>query len=111
MPSKPPRRTREDIHVERKTRAARQLCEALRRTSQLSATPGEIGTITTAMVVVMTWWLSYDEVSGTSRFADGGDHGACLARGVHQVLAMLAPCLDPEGRALFQQLARDCLEP
>jgi hypothetical protein len=53
------------------------------------------------MVVVATYWLSYDYVRNPR------DQRAetTVARGAYQVVALAAPFLAPRARALFDRLA------
>ncbi len=96
--------------MERKTGAARLLCEAMQLNAQLTASKDELDALATNMVVVTTWWLSYEYVTNARRFSDTGYQSAAMARGAYQVLAMLAPFLNDEGRVLFQKLAREYLK-
>ena len=45
-----------------KIRMARWLCDGLAQQAQLEASPAEIDALATNMVVVATWWLSYEYV-------------------------------------------------
>ncbi|HPU51438.1 MAG TPA: TetR/AcrR family transcriptional regulator [Burkholderiaceae bacterium] len=96
--------------LERKHSVARLLCEAMQRSGQLSASSTEISALATNMVVVATWWLSFEFVTGARHFGEAGYQNAAIARGAYQVLAMIAPFLNEEGRALFQRLAAEYLQ-
>jgi hypothetical protein len=61
------------------------------------------------MVVVATWWLSYEYVGNARRFNDPDYQNAAMARGAYQVLVLLAPYLSEDGRALFNRLANEYL--
>jgi hypothetical protein len=63
------------------------------------------------MVVVATWWLSYEYVRDARRFGEAGHQGAALARGAFQVLALTGAYLDGDARVLFERLAREYLRP
>ena len=93
----------------RKTRAAHRLCSALADARQLQAGPREIEALATNMVVVTTWWLSYEYVGNARRFNDPDYQNAAMARGAYQVLVLLAPYLSEDGRALFNRLANEYL--
>ncbi len=54
-----------------------------------------------------TYWLTYDYVANARRFDDPDYQNAAMARGAYQVLSMIAPWLEPEGRELFQRLSRE----
>jgi AcrR family transcriptional regulator len=96
--------------LERKARAARALCTGLAGTYRLQADETEIDALATNMVVVATYWLSFEYVSNARRFSDPQYQGAAIARGAYQVLAMIAPYLPEEGRLLFNRLAREYLK-
>ncbi|GAA4411294.1 TetR/AcrR family transcriptional regulator [Quisquiliibacterium transsilvanicum] len=95
--------------LERKTRAAHRLCSALAEARQLQAGPREVEALATNMVVVATWWLSYEYVGNARRFNDPDYQNAAMARGAYQVLVLLAPYLSEDGRALFNRLANEYL--
>jgi AcrR family transcriptional regulator len=95
--------------VERKIRAARSLCEGLAEAGQLRAGDFEIDALATNMVVVATWWLSYEYVRNARRFGEPGHESAALARGAFQVMALTGAHLAGDARALFERLAREYL--
>jgi len=95
--------------LERKARAARALCEGLAGAGELSANPTEIEALATNMVVVTTWWLSYEYVRNARRFAEPDYQGAALARGAYQVLALTGAYLTGDSRRLFERLATEYL--
>ncbi|HYF58925.1 MAG TPA: TetR/AcrR family transcriptional regulator [Burkholderiaceae bacterium] len=97
--------------VERKTRAARRLCDGLAAAGQMRATPFELDALSTNMVVVATWWLSYEYVRDARRFGDAGHPAQAMARGAFQVLALTGAYLVGDARALFERLAREYLKP
>jgi AcrR family transcriptional regulator len=74
----------------RKTKTARALCSGLAHRGVLAASEREIETLATNMVVVATYWLSFEYVSNPRRVADAADQGAVMARGAYQVLALAA---------------------
>jgi AcrR family transcriptional regulator len=95
--------------LQRKTLAAQRLCTALAGARQLQASPREIEALATNMVVVATYWLSYEYVGNARRFNEPGYQNAAMARGAYQVLVLLAPYLSEDGRALFTRLADEYL--
>ena len=96
--------------LERKTRTALALCTGLAEKGELRATEREIRALATNMVVVATYWLSYEYVGNARRFNDPQFQGHAMARGAYQVLALLAPYLSDDGRALFTRLADEYLK-
>ena len=93
--------------LQRKSQAAQRLCSALAGTRQLHANAREIEALATNMVVVATYWLSYEYVGNARRFNEPDYQNAAMARGAYQVLVLLAPYLSEDGRALFTRLAEE----
>jgi AcrR family transcriptional regulator len=89
----------------RKTAAARQLCDGLAAAGQLHATDYELQALSTNMVVVATWWLSYEHVRDARRFGDPQWQDGALARGAFQVMALAGAYLSGDARALFERLS------
>ena len=97
--------------LDRKTQAARALCEGLARAGTLSATPREVEALATNMVVVTTWWLSHEYVRNARHFSEPAAQAAMVARGAYQVLVLAAPYLNGQARELFERLATQYLQP
>jgi hypothetical protein len=57
-----------------------------------------------AMVVVLTYWLSYEYVRDPRRALEAESAGAALARGAFHTLSLLLPYLDAESRAHLHAL-------
>lgn len=96
--------------LERKTRAALALCEALSRTGQMNASQRELEALSTNMVVIATYWMSFEYVRHARQFNLPQFQQAAIARGAYQVLVLLAPYLNEDGRALFARLAEEYLK-
>jgi len=95
--------------VERKTLAALALCRSLVRRGGPGATDEQIESLATNMVVVTTYWLSFEFVRHPRGLAAADRPAASMARGDFQVLSLLAPWLDEDGRRLFGKLAHEYL--
>jgi AcrR family transcriptional regulator len=93
-----------------KVQVARGLCEGLATAGELQAGKREIEALATNMVVVATYWLSYSYVLDPRRFNEPEVIGAALQRGCYQVMALTAPYLVGQSRALFEQLAAEYLQ-
>ncbi|MCG6873720.1 MAG: TetR family transcriptional regulator [Betaproteobacteria bacterium] len=91
--------------LERKVAAAEVLCRGLADAGELRATPVEIGALATNMVVVITYWLSFEYV----RNPRNPQEGPIAARGAYQVMALLAPFLVGESRQLVERLSQEYL--
>jgi hypothetical protein len=57
------------------------------------------------MVVVLTYWLSYEYVREPRKALEPESAGATLARGAWHVLSLLAPYLEPASREHLSTLA------
>ena len=66
---------------------------------------------TPAMVVVLTYWLSYEYVRDPRHALEPETATAALLRGAAHVLGLLSPYLEPEARTHLQQLAQSYLAP
>jgi AcrR family transcriptional regulator len=88
---------------------AKRLCEGLRVTGELSVSDRELESLATNMVVVATYWLSYEYVMNPRQFNDKEKMSAALARGVYHTFALVAPYLTGNSRALFEKLAKEYL--
>jgi len=95
--------------LEHKTKIARQLCAGLESNGELHATPAEIEALATNMVVIATYWLSYEYVRNPRKLGDAKVINVALSRGVYQVLSLIAPYLQGNARLLFEKLAREYL--
>jgi AcrR family transcriptional regulator len=94
----------------RKTAAARNLCTSLAQRGELVATPQEIDTLATNMVVIATYWLSFEYIRNARRFSDSAYQSEAIARGAYQVLALTGAYLTGTSRQLLQKLAGEYLE-
>ena len=90
---------------ERSVQAARGICLGLAERNQLVATGVEIDALSNNIAVVALYWLSFESARHPRR--DPASTG--MARGAYQVLMLVAPFLQPEGRLHLQQLAQEYL--
>jgi AcrR family transcriptional regulator len=96
--------------LDHKHKIARQLLEDLRSEGALEAGDTEIASMATNMVVVATYWLSYEYVRNPRRYGEQQAIADALARGCYQVLSMAGPYLRGERRERFQKLSEDHLK-
>jgi AcrR family transcriptional regulator len=86
-----------------------ELCRGLVRSGQMRATEREIGAVAANVALVSTYWMSWQRVTG-ARTADAAEGpGANLDHAAYQVLALIAPFLLGDGRALIERLGEDYL--
>ncbi|HKC45545.1 MAG TPA: TetR/AcrR family transcriptional regulator [Burkholderiales bacterium] len=94
-----------EVHFKRlldqKTKTAAALCDALAAAGEMRASRAEIAALAVNMVVVLTYWLSFEYVRDPRHPRED----ATLARGAYQVMALVAPFLAGHSRSLFERLA------
>ena len=88
-----------------KTVAVRALLDGMGRAGALQIDSREIEPTATSMVVVLTYWLSFEYVRDPRRALEPESAQAALLRGAHHVLNLLMPYLEPSQRAHLLQLA------
>jgi AcrR family transcriptional regulator len=88
-----------------KVKMAHWLADGLSRQGALEATKAEIDALATNMVVVATYWLSYEYVLNPRRFSEPEYVSQAVSRGCYQVMALTAPYLTGPARLLFERLA------
>jgi AcrR family transcriptional regulator len=96
--------------LDHKHKIARQLCEDLRSEGSLEASDQQIAAMATNMVVVATYWLSYEYVRNPRKYSEQPSIDDALGRGCYQVLSMVAPYLRGDRRQAFEQLSEDYLK-
>jgi AcrR family transcriptional regulator len=88
-----------------KTRAALGLLDGLSRHGVLKIGVIEAPAVSQTMVVVLTFWLSYEYVRDPRRALEPESASAALSRGAFHVLSLLLPYLEPESRQHLHGLA------
>jgi hypothetical protein len=89
-----------------KAKTAAAICEGLVAQGEMSATRAEIQAMVDNMVVVATYWLSFEYVRNPRHLNESD----ALANGVFHVMALSAPFLTGRARQLFEDLARRYIE-
>jgi AcrR family transcriptional regulator len=87
-----------------KVLVARQLCDGLRGDGALEASDQEIEALAANMVVVASYWLSYEYVLNPRRYTEQQVMADALMRGCYQVLSLVGPYLRGDTHALFRKL-------
>jgi AcrR family transcriptional regulator len=85
-----------------KVRVAEQILGGLVKAGQMRAQPSEISTVAQNIVLVASYWMSFEN----ARDPKAAEDGRMLARGAFHVIALAAPYLEPRERELFDQLAK-----
>jgi hypothetical protein len=68
----------------------------------MRAEPAEISTLAQNIVLVASYWMSFENARDPRAVQDGHT----LARGAFHVISLAAPYLEPRERELFDQLAK-----
>jgi AcrR family transcriptional regulator len=90
--------------LKNKSRAVQSVLDGLGRGSAVRIDSREAEPVATAMVVVLTYWLSYEYVRDPRKALEPESAGAALARGAYHVLSLLMPYLEPAARDHLHQL-------
>ncbi|WP_027995470.1 TetR/AcrR family transcriptional regulator [Simplicispira psychrophila] len=90
--------TRFQAVLEHKTRAIHTLLDGMTHTGALQMDAREREPTTTSMVVLLTYWLSFEYVRAPRRALEPGSAQAAQLRGAHQVLSLLMPYLQSSQR-------------
>lgn len=91
--------------LKNKTRAVKALLDGMSRAGTLRMDSREIDATATSMVVVLTYWLSYEYVRDPRRALEPESAQQALLRGAHHVLNLLAPYLEAGQRQHLLTLA------
>lgn len=97
--------TRLQTALQNKTRAVHGLLNAMRSAGALRMPAADVHPAATSMVVVLTYWLSFEYVRDPRRALEPDNAQAALLRGAHQVLNLLMPYLDAGQQAHLAALA------
>ena len=96
--------THVQIVLKNKTRAICVLLASMQRCGSLRMDAHEMESMGTTMVVVLTYWLSYEYVRDPRKALEPESAQAALLRGAHHVLSLLSPYLETGQRAHLQTL-------
>jgi AcrR family transcriptional regulator len=91
--------------LKNKARAIRALLDGMSRSGAMRIDSRETDATATSMVVVLTYWLSFEYVRDPRHALEGEAAQRALLRGAHHVLHLLVPYLEPAQRAHLLRLA------
>jgi AcrR family transcriptional regulator len=91
--------------LKNKAKAMHALLDGLARNNVVRITGAEAAPTATSMVVVVTYWLSFEYVRDPRRALEPESAAAAMGRGGYHALALLMPHLDAASRAHLQMLA------
>jgi AcrR family transcriptional regulator len=97
--------------LQRKTKAVQAVLAGIGRASALRIDSRDAEPVATAMVVVLTYWLSFEYVRNPRKALEPESAGPALLRGAFHVLCLLLPYLDEAGREHLHALASRYLSP
>ena len=97
--------TRFQAVLKNKTSAIRALLSGMSRSGALDIDARELEPTANCMVVVLTYWLSYEYVRDPRHALEPANAQQALMRGAQHVLRLLAPYLEPGQRQHLLQLA------
>jgi AcrR family transcriptional regulator len=98
--------TRVQRMLARMTAALREMLQALGRAGVLHMADEQLEPVSTSMVVVLSYWLSYEYVRDPRHALEPARAGQALARGAWHTLNLLVPWLEPGSRAHLHALAQ-----
>ena len=90
--------------LKNKTRAVKALLDGMSRAGAMSIDSREVEATATSMVVVLTYWLSFEYVRDPRNALEPENAQAALLRGAHHVLNLLIPYLEQGQRTHLQAL-------
>ena len=90
--------------LKHKAQAVQDVLGGLGRHSLLTIDPRDLEPVATAMVVVLTYWLSFEFVRDPRKALEPERAGAALMRGAFHVLSLLLPYLEAGQREHLHQL-------
>jgi AcrR family transcriptional regulator len=91
--------------LKNKARAIRAMLDSMSSSGALAIDSREVEATATSMVVVLTYWLSFEYVRDPRRALEPETAQQALLRGAHHVLNLLAPYLEKSQRMHLLQLA------
>ena len=84
--------------LKNKTHAIKALLDGMSRSGAITIAPGSVEPTATTMVVLITFWLSFEYVRDPRRALEPESVQTALLRGAHHVLNLLVPYLEPGQR-------------
>ncbi|MFZ3127902.1 MAG: TetR/AcrR family transcriptional regulator [Rhodoferax sp.] len=91
--------------LKNKTRSVKALLDGMSRSGAIHIDSREVEATATSMVVVLTYWLSFEYVKDPRNALEPASAQAALMRGAHHVLNLLVPYLESAQRTHLLQLS------
>jgi AcrR family transcriptional regulator len=96
--------------LKHKSRAVQSVLDALAAESAIDVDSHQAEAVANAMVVVLTYWLSYEYVRDPRKALEPENAAAALARGAYHVLSLLMPYLEASAQEHLHMLVGDYLD-
>lgn len=90
--------------LKNKAKAVQEVLDGLVRGGAMRIEPRDVEPVATAMVVVLTYWLSFEYVRDPRRALEPETAAAALLRGAFHVLSLLLPYLEASQREHLHSL-------
>jgi len=103
--------TQFQVALKRKSQAMQAMLAGLGRSRSVAIDASDIEPTATTMVVVLTYWLSYEFVRDPRRALEPEYAQLALVRGAHHLLRLLAPYLEPAQRAHLMDIVAGYANP
>ena len=84
--------------LKNKAKAVQNVLDGLARSNAMHIDSRDVEPVATAMVVVLTYWLSFEYVRDPRNALEPASAGAALMRGAFHVLSLLSPYLESDQR-------------
>ena len=97
--------------LKNKSHAVQGVLDGLSRGNAIHIASREAEPVATAMVVVLTYWLSYEYVRDPRNALEPASAGPALLRGAFHVLSLLMPYLEPAQREHLLSLVGNYQKP
>ena len=94
-----------------KTLAVRAVLGGLQGAGAIRLSDPQTQTVATAMVVLLSYWLSFEYVRDPRHALEPDHAGAALMRGAYHLLSLLAPYLDAASRAHLLHISTSYSDP
>jgi len=94
-----------------KTLAVRAVLSGLQGAGAIRLSDPEAETVATAMVVLLSYWLSFEYVRDPRNALEPDHAGAALMRGAYHLLSLLTPYLDAASRAHLLSISNSYSDP
>ena len=86
-----------------------EFCRVLVRTGQMNASEREIAALAANAALVSIYWMSWQRIAGAPARPGATAPDVSLGQAAYQVLALIAPFLLGDNRALIERLSADYL--